>query len=107
MLGYCEVGDKCENRHVFECPEFTESGKCSKKGCKLPHIDTATTVRKRIERDLEKTRYHNDIDEEEDSEEDASQDEEEEEEEVESDVESEGFVDDGERFEDQLDFMHL
>ncbi|KAK9461462.1 uncharacterized protein V1516DRAFT_676028 [Lipomyces oligophaga] len=39
--GYCEKGEQCTERHVFECPDFEATGKCSKadKGkCKLKHI---------------------------------------------------------------------
>ncbi|KAK7205878.1 hypothetical protein BZA70DRAFT_266988 [Myxozyma melibiosi] len=39
--GYCDKGAKCKDRHVFECPEFERTGKCSKaetKGCKLKHV---------------------------------------------------------------------
>jgi len=106
LLGYCELGSECPNRHVFECPDFNEKGECPRKGCKLPHIDTATTVRKRMEGESLRKRYDNDDIDDEDSE-DEDSDDDEEEEETDSDVESEGVVDDGERFEDQLDFMHL
>lgn len=37
-LGWCERGLECKERHVWECPDFSESGKCSKRGCKLPHV---------------------------------------------------------------------
>ncbi|KAE8270846.1 hypothetical protein A4X09_0g1476 [Tilletia walkeri] len=37
-LGYCEKGKECEWRHTFECPEFAETGKCSKPACRLMHI---------------------------------------------------------------------
>lgn len=104
LLGYCERGAECDARHVFECPDFTEKGECPRKECKLPHIDTATTVRKRGERESWRQRYHDDVDDEDSEEEDDSEEIEEQEE---SDVESEGVIDDGERFEDQLDFMHL
>jgi len=66
----------------------------------LPHIDTATTVRKRAE----KQPLKDDVDPE-NSEDELS--EEDEEDETDSDVESEGVTDLDERFEDQLDFMHL
>jgi hypothetical protein len=105
-LGYCDLGSKCDNRHVFECPDFTKTGQCPRKGCKLSHIDTATTVRKRVDGEIAKKQYRDDVDDE-DSEAEDDSDDEEEEDDTESDVESEGFVDDGARFEDQLDFMHL
>ena len=37
-LGWCENGIECKERHVWECPEFSETGKCGKRGCKLPHV---------------------------------------------------------------------
>lgn len=36
--GWCEKGEKCEQRHAFECPEFSERGTCGTLGCKLPHV---------------------------------------------------------------------
>jgi len=38
VLGYCEKGLECAHNHVHECPDFAESGKCTTKGCKLPHV---------------------------------------------------------------------
>ncbi|KAK9241179.1 hypothetical protein V1525DRAFT_392353 [Lipomyces kononenkoae] len=37
---YCDAGDKCTGRHVFECPDFEESGTCPRgeKRCKLMHV---------------------------------------------------------------------
>lgn len=37
-MGWCEKGDKCTERHVWECPDFEENGKCTKRGCKLGHV---------------------------------------------------------------------
>lgn len=37
-LGWCEKGDECKLRHSVECPEFAETGTCSRKGCRLPHV---------------------------------------------------------------------
>ena len=105
LLGYCQKGAECDLRHVFECPDFSERGECIRKGCKLPHIDTAVTVRRRSERQTLTDKYVNDIDQE-DSDDEMTEDDEKDEE-TDSDVESEGVVDEGERFEDQLDFMHL
>jgi hypothetical protein len=102
LLGYCSLGATCDHKHVFECPDFSERGECPRGvKCKLPHIDTATTVRRRNER------VEDDVDTEEGEEVDDEDSDEEMEVDSESDVESEGVVDDGERFEDQLDFMHL
>ncbi|KAK9448044.1 uncharacterized protein V1518DRAFT_419526 [Limtongia smithiae] len=39
--GYCDKGAECKERHVFECPEFEATGKCSKAElgkCKLQHV---------------------------------------------------------------------
>ena len=61
-------------------------------------------MRKRVEGETVRKRYHDDVDEVDSEEEDESD---EEEEDTESDVESEGVGEHGERFEDQPDFMHL
>ena len=37
-LGWCESGSECKERHVWECPEFSETGTCPTRGCKLPHV---------------------------------------------------------------------
>jgi hypothetical protein len=37
-MGWCEKGDKCTERHVWECPDFEEKGVCHKRGCKLGHV---------------------------------------------------------------------
>ncbi|KAK6226924.1 hypothetical protein QIS74_00479 [Colletotrichum tabaci] len=51
MYGYCDKGDKCEERHVFECPDFSNTGKCRRKGCKLLHRERASVLRKRTDSD--------------------------------------------------------
>lgn len=38
LLGWCERGTECKERHVWECPDFSEKGTCKRKGCKLPHV---------------------------------------------------------------------
>jgi len=45
-LGYCENGTFCPERHVLECPEYSNTGTCHDKKCRLPHIDRAGTLRK-------------------------------------------------------------
>lgn len=45
-LGYCEKGATCEERHVHECPDYANTGTCSKKRCRLPHVDRAGQIRK-------------------------------------------------------------
>jgi hypothetical protein len=37
-VGWCEAGRACERRHAWECPDFAESGKCTRKGCRLEHV---------------------------------------------------------------------
>jgi len=37
-LGWCDRGLSCSDKHVRECPEFSEKGTCSTSGCRLPHI---------------------------------------------------------------------
>ncbi|KAJ2443222.1 hypothetical protein IWW46_002631 [Coemansia sp. RSA 2440] len=35
--GYCAKGSRCLHRHVLECPEWVEKGKCPRTKCRLPH----------------------------------------------------------------------
>ncbi|KAJ1835443.1 hypothetical protein LPJ63_001130 [Coemansia sp. RSA 2711] len=35
--GRCAKGARCLHRHVLECPDWVEKGKCLKKKCRLPH----------------------------------------------------------------------
>ncbi|KAI8957238.1 hypothetical protein F5Y11DRAFT_340369 [Daldinia sp. FL1419] len=46
IYGYCEKGAQCPDRHVFECPDFSNTGVCKLKGCKRPHIERASVLRK-------------------------------------------------------------
>ncbi len=46
IYGYCEKGARCPARHVFECPDFSNTGVCKLKGCKRPHIERASILRK-------------------------------------------------------------
>lgn len=43
--GYCEKGTACMERHVVECPDFSNTGKCTRRGCKLPHREKASLMR--------------------------------------------------------------
>ncbi|PFH60191.1 hypothetical protein XA68_11320 [Ophiocordyceps unilateralis] len=45
FLGYCEKGSECTERHVFECPDFSNTGSCKTKGCKLLHRERASVLR--------------------------------------------------------------
>ncbi|WYZ34630.1 hypothetical protein EsH8_I_000906 [Colletotrichum jinshuiense] len=51
LYGYCDKGDQCDERHVFECPDFSNTGKCKSKGCKLLHRERASVLRKRTNGD--------------------------------------------------------
>ncbi|KAL4730474.1 hypothetical protein ACLX1H_002510 [Fusarium chlamydosporum] len=51
--GYCEKGADCTERHVFECPDFSNTGRCKIKGCKLPHRERASVLRNRANADGE------------------------------------------------------
>lgn len=46
IYGYCEKGANCTDRHAFECPDFSNTGVCKNKGCKLPHRERASSLRK-------------------------------------------------------------
>ncbi|PHH53074.1 Zinc finger CCCH domain-containing protein 3 [Ceratocystis fimbriata CBS 114723] len=51
LYGYCDKGTECPQRHVFECPDFSNTGKCNTKGCKLLHRERASVLRKQQERE--------------------------------------------------------
>lgn len=46
VLGYCSEGADCSNRHVYECPDYANTGTCRKKRCGLPHVDRAGQIRR-------------------------------------------------------------
>ncbi|KAL1841207.1 hypothetical protein VTJ49DRAFT_7328 [Mycothermus thermophilus] len=46
FYGYCPKGAACPDRHVFECPDFSNTGVCKNKGCKLPHRERASVLRR-------------------------------------------------------------
>lgn len=50
IYGYCEKGAQCAARHVFECPDFSNKGVCKLRGCKRPHIERASILRKASKR---------------------------------------------------------
>lgn len=39
--GYCSKGSTCSERHLRECPAYSNYGECTTKGCRLPHIARA------------------------------------------------------------------
>ncbi|KAJ6446030.1 CCCH zinc finger protein [Purpureocillium lavendulum] len=45
FCGYCEKGAECSDRHVFECPDFSNTGVCKNKKCKLLHRERASVLR--------------------------------------------------------------
>lgn len=46
IYGYCDKGAECPDRHVFECPDFSNTGVCKNKNCKLLHRERASVLRK-------------------------------------------------------------
>ncbi|KAK0716992.1 hypothetical protein B0T26DRAFT_740578 [Lasiosphaeria miniovina] len=46
LYGYCDKGASCPDRHAFECPDFSNTGVCKSKGCKLPHRERASVLRR-------------------------------------------------------------
>ncbi|KAL2119002.1 hypothetical protein VTJ04DRAFT_5961 [Mycothermus thermophilus] len=46
FYGYCPKGASCTDRHVWECPDFSNTGVCKNKGCKLPHRERASVLRR-------------------------------------------------------------
>ncbi|QUC17670.1 uncharacterized protein UV8b_01911 [Ustilaginoidea virens] len=48
FYGYCPEGSDCSARHVFECPDFSNTGVCKTKGCKLLHRERASVLRSKI-----------------------------------------------------------
>ena len=46
LLGYCDKGATCTDRHVTECPDYANTGTCRNSRCRLPHIDRAGNLRK-------------------------------------------------------------
>lgn len=47
IYGYCSQGEQCSERHVWECPDFSNTGRCKTKGCKLLHRERASVLRNR------------------------------------------------------------
>ena len=50
IYGYCDKGSNCTNRHVHECPDFSNTGTCNTKGCKLVHRHKASVIRRNASR---------------------------------------------------------
>ncbi|KAJ4318303.1 hypothetical protein N0V84_006900 [Fusarium piperis] len=95
--GYCSKGAECAERHVFECPDFSNTGRCRVKGCKLPHRERASVLRNQVKAEDEPMEDVSSDDEAGDSDD------------VDSDEVAE-FIDadsDCEDFEDQKDFLSI
>ncbi|KAG5927008.1 hypothetical protein E4U42_002690 [Claviceps africana] len=45
FYGFCDQGADCAERHVYECPDFSNTGTCKTKGCKLLHRERASLLR--------------------------------------------------------------
>lgn len=46
ILGYCDNGTSCDKRHVFECPDYANTGTCPKLAkCPLTHVLRASAER--------------------------------------------------------------
>lgn len=45
-MGYCEKGAECTDRHVFECPDYADTGNCRNAKCRLPHVDSVANKRR-------------------------------------------------------------
>ncbi|KAJ2749544.1 hypothetical protein H4S06_004601 [Coemansia sp. BCRC 34490] len=42
--GFCAKGTRCLHRHVWECPDWVEKGKCTtRRRCRLPHPPATTS----------------------------------------------------------------
>ncbi|KAH8692171.1 CCCH zinc finger protein [Talaromyces proteolyticus] len=61
VLGYCEKGAECPDRHVYECPDYANTGSCKKSKCTLPHVDRAGQIRKTANNNKVETDVDEDI----------------------------------------------
>ncbi|OAA33022.1 CCCH zinc finger protein [Moelleriella libera RCEF 2490] len=51
--GFCDEGADCAKRHVlFECPDFSNTGICKTRGCKLLHRERASLLRNKAKADV-------------------------------------------------------
>ena len=46
IFGYCSKGILCDQHHVHECPDWSNTGSCQSKRCRLPHVDRAGQIRR-------------------------------------------------------------
>jgi hypothetical protein len=102
IYGYCEKGATCADRHVHECPDFSNTGVCNTKGCKLPHRLKASVIRKNAAK-ADADEGSSDLSSDDEGDEIDSDD-------VDSDAIEEEFFGEGEKDEDipmQQDFVHF
>lgn len=50
IYGYCDKGVNCTERHLHECPDFSNTGACTTRGCKLLHRHKASVMRSNTNR---------------------------------------------------------
>lgn len=50
IYGYCDKGANCTERHLHECPDFSNTGTCATRGCKLLHRHKASVMRSNTNR---------------------------------------------------------
>ena len=46
VRGFCNKGSDCAEKHVHECPDYSNKGICRNSNCRLPHVDRAGQLRK-------------------------------------------------------------
>ncbi|KAJ2589534.1 hypothetical protein H4R99_007430 [Coemansia sp. RSA 1722] len=51
--GFCPKGNSCKHRHIWQCPDWVEKGKCLRKKCKLPHPDPSKNTAASIQSSAE------------------------------------------------------
>ena len=44
--GYCDKGASCTEKHSFECPDYSNTGVCDFRDCKLVHRERASVLRR-------------------------------------------------------------
>lgn len=61
FCGYCDKGASCRERHAFECPDFSNTGECKTKGCKLLHRERASMLRTQAQKEAQQEEEDMDI----------------------------------------------
>lgn len=63
VYGYCEKGVNCTEKHIIECPDFSNTGSCTDRRCKLPHKYKAHHLRNNADSKQEDSDISSDEDE--------------------------------------------